>query len=195
MLFQFLTYTEHFFERFHHKKKGQKLNLTSISHGQAHFFTPEMTVRAIKNTKNSRSTGPDGISYLHLKHLGPHAVRALTNIFNHSLNNNSIPNIWKVGKIIPILKPNKPPNEPTSYRPISLLCNPSKILERLVLNNINPHIPLSPTQHGFRPHHSTSTLLTNLTQNITEGFNQPKPAPRTLIAAIDISKAFGDVLC
>ena len=66
-------------------------------------------------------------------------------------------------------------------------------LERLVLNNINPHIPLSPTQQGFRTHHSTSTPLTNLTQNITEGFNQQKPAHRTLIATIDISKAFDTV--
>ena len=100
---------------------------------------PDMRGKAIKNPQNSSSTGPDGISYFHLKLLGPRAIRALTNIFNHSLNNTSIPNIKKVGKIIPILKLNKPPNEPTSYRPISLLCNSSKILEKLVLSNINPN--------------------------------------------------------
>ena len=65
-----------------------------------------------------------------------------------------------------------------------------KILERLVLNKINPNILLSRSQHGFRPHHCTSTLLTNLTQNITEGFNQQKSAPIIPIAAIDISKTF-----
>ena len=60
------------------------------------FLTLNITANAIKNTKkNSRSTGPDGISYLNLKHLVPHAVKALTNFCNQSLNNNSLPNIWK----------------------------------------------------------------------------------------------------
>ena len=152
-----------------------------------------MVTEAIRATPNTSSTGPDGISNKHLKHLGPHAVRVLTDIFNHSLHNNAIPNTWKLAKIIPILKPNKPPTEPTSYRPISLLCTPSKILERLVLNNINTHIPLSNTQHGFRSQHSTSTLLTHLTQTTLEGLNANKPATRTLLATIDISKAFDTV--
>merc|ERR1712035_112911 len=55
------------------------------------------------------------------------------------------------------------------------------------------HIPLSNTQHGFRPKHSTSSLLTNITQTTLEGLNSNKPAPRTIIAAIDISKAFDTV--
>ena len=62
----------------------------------------------------------------------PLGTRTPTDIFNHSILHNTIPNIWKIGKIITILKPNKSPTEPASYRPISLLCNPLKILERLV---------------------------------------------------------------
>ena len=153
-------------------------------------FTPTMVSAAIRKTKNTTSTGPDGISYLHLKHLGSHAIRALTQIFNHSITNNCIPNMWKLANITPLLKPHKPPTERTSYRPISLLSNPSKILERLVLQDITPDIPLAPSQHGFRAQHSTSSLLTHMTQIIHEGLNQSKPAKRTIIAAIDISKAF-----
>merc|ERR1712035_99723 len=108
-----------------------------------------------------------GISYVHLKHLGPHAIRTLTDIFNFSVQHNTIPNKWKLSKIIPILKSNKSPTEPASYRPISLLCNSSKILERLVLNNITQHIPLSNTQHGFRPKHSTTSILTLILTNFT----------------------------
>jgi hypothetical protein len=87
----------------------------------------------------------------------------------------------------------KPPTLAASYRPISLLCTPSKILERLILNKITPHIPLSPTQHVYRPLHSTSTLLTNLTQTVGEGLLGKPPAARTLVAAVDISKAFDTV--
>ena len=99
----------------------------------------------------------------------------------------------KKGKIISILKPSKFPTEPSSYRPISLLYNHIKILERLIRNTITPHIPLSPTQHGFSALHSTTTLLATLTQNMHENLNIPKPAYRTLVATKDISKAFDTV--
>ena len=142
---------------------------------------------------NSTAAGPDGVAYAHLKHLGPHCIQSLTDIFNASIALNVIPSIWKQATIVPILKPGKPPTIPGSYRPISLLCTISKVLERLVLNKISPLLPISSTQHGFRPLHSTSTLLTSLSQSILEGLNHSKPAPRSLVAAIDISKAFDTV--
>ena len=52
------------------------------------------------------------------------------------------------------------------------------------LNNITPHINLSPSQRGFRSQHSTSTLPTNLTQTILEGLNEVKPAYRSLLKKI-----------
>ena len=51
----------------------------------------------------------------------------------------------------------------------------------------------SPTQHGIRPQHSTTTLLCSLSQSVLEGFNNRKPATRSLVAAIHISKAFDRV--
>ena len=56
--------------------------------------TPTMTLHAIRKTKNTSATVPDGISYLQLTNLGPHAIRTLTDILNLSLTTNSIPNIW-----------------------------------------------------------------------------------------------------
>jgi hypothetical protein len=84
-------------------------------------ITATQTAQAIKNSKNNNSTGPDNINIKHLKHLGPIAIDYLTNIFNISINQNIIPQIWKLSKIIPILKPSKDPNDSSSYRPISLL--------------------------------------------------------------------------
>ena len=130
-----------------------------------------MIKTVIDSTKSRGSTGPDGISY-------------------HTTVHNNIPNIWKKGNIISILKPRKNPTEPSSYRPSSLMCNPIKTPERLILNTITPHIPPSLTQHGFRALRSTTTLLTTLTQYIHEGLDIPKPAHRTLLATTDISTAF-----
>ena len=46
------------------------------------------------------------------------------------------------------------------------------------------------SQHGFKPRHSTLTGLLPLTTLIAEGFNHPKPAARTGLLSIDLSKAF-----
>jgi hypothetical protein len=43
---------------------------------------------------------------------------------------------WKVAKIIPHVKPGKPPNEPLSCRPISLLSILSKVYEKLLLRRL-----------------------------------------------------------
>jgi len=56
-------------------------------------------------------------------------------------------------------KPEKPPDIPTSYRPISLLPYLSKICERLILKRLTPYIfatnLLPSLQFGFRAKHST----------------------------------------
>ena len=167
------------------KKRKRKIPLDHT----AAPFTAKQTKHIINNIRNTPSTGPDNISNMHLKHLGTHGIQALTNISNYSHAHCKIPSIWKRGTIITILKPQKDPTLATSYRPITLLCTPSKITERLTLDIAEKHIELSHTQHGFRPLHSTNTLLTNLTQNVLDGMNSNKPE-RTLLITIDISKAF-----
>ena len=153
-------------------------------------FSPELVRGAIAKAGGSKARGVDGVSYPHLKHLGTKALDALMALYNWSVSGNCIPTRWKVASVIPILKPGKDPTIPSSYRPISLLCNTAKILERLVLNEISLHIHLSTTQHGFRPQHSTTTLLCSLSKLVLKGFNNWKLTTRSLIAAIDISKAF-----
>ncbi len=77
-------------------------------------FTDAMTTDAIRATKNSTAVGPNGLTPLHLKHLGPNAIRYLTRLFNLSVQNADIPAIWRQANIIPIAKPGKP-GEFSSY--------------------------------------------------------------------------------
>ena len=95
-------------------------------------------------------------------------------------------------QIIPILKPNKTPIEPASYRPISLLGNPFKIFERLVLNNITQHLTLSPFKqtsdlsipqlHSIQTLHKPNYRTSNSTNS-----------PKEHNYAIDIGNAFDTV--
>ena len=156
-------------------------------------FNPISTGEAIKCASNSSAAGPDGITNLHLKHLGLLGVAYLTCLFNLSVCRADIPAIWKSAVIIPILKPGKAADQSSSYRPISLLCPAVKILEKLLLPQVTDSLSRAPSQHGFAPFHSTTTALLPVVTKIAEGFNAIKPPSRSATVAIDISKAFDSV--
>ena len=112
-------------------------------------ITIEQTLQAIKKAKASKALGPDKIATIHIKHLGPFGIKYLTAIFNLSIETSNIPDIWKNSIIIPLLKPGKPAEESSSYRPVSLLCPAIKILERIILPSLTEHLPIPDIQHGF----------------------------------------------
>jgi hypothetical protein len=56
-------------------------------------FTNTLTQDAIKLASNSTATGPDGLTSLHLKHLGPRGISYLTKLFNLSVNSANLPSI------------------------------------------------------------------------------------------------------
>ena len=157
------------------------------------LITTQQTTEAIQKSKNSKALGPDELSPIMLKHIGPHATRHLTNTFNRVVNTATIPPLWKVGRIIPLPKPGKPADEGPSYRPISLLAPAAKILETILLKPIQDSINLKPHQHGFRKGRSTQTALQEITSHIKHGLNKKKPVDRTVMVAIDLSKAFDTV--
>ena len=126
-------------------------------------ITETETIHALKQSKNNNSSRPDNINSKHFKHLGPIDIKRLTNLYNITINTNTIPQIWKTSKIIPIAKPNKDPSLPSSYRPIALLSAIAKTLEKIIL----------PThQHGFRAAHSTTTALHQINNTILTDFNK-----------------------
>ena len=116
----------------------------------AQQVTPDQTKEAFRISKPSKALGPNKISTLHLKHLGPKGISYLTEIFNISLKTRTIPAIWKSSVIIPLLKSKKPSEDSSSYRPVSLLCPAIKVLEGLILPTLMEHLPIPDIQHGFR---------------------------------------------
>ena len=156
-------------------------------------LTTAQVQKSINNSATNKSCGPDEINIQHLKHLGPIAIEFLTSLFNLSIQTNTIPQIWKLAKIMPVPKPNKDQNLGDSYRPISLLSPIAKVLEKAILPQITDNTPTNPHQHGFKPLHSTQTALLNITNTIIEGFNQNKPPSRTILVSLDLSKAFDTI--
>ena len=77
----------------------------------------------------NKANGPAGISASMLKHTGHSIAQGLTLLFNMSLRGANLPKEWKLSAINPIPKGSAKSNT-SNYRPISLLCIISKLLER-----------------------------------------------------------------
>lgn len=125
------------------KSKKQSENLENFE------ITVEQVNAAIKGCKSSTALGPDEISPIMMKKLGPLARSYLTDLFNLVLRHNRIPNNWKKAIVVPLLKPGKPPGLGTSYRPVSLLSPLAKTLERTLLSYLVEAFDLKTHQHGF----------------------------------------------
>ena len=156
-------------------------------------ITAAQVVTAIKKAKSSKALGPDKISPVMMKHLGTKGIAYLTNIYNCSVKYSLVPANWKTGRIIPLLKPGKPADQGKSYRPISLLSPPAKILESILLPYITEAINFKDHQHGFRKIRSTATCLQEIVDHINLGLNKKQPVERTVAVCIDLSRAFDTV--
>jgi hypothetical protein len=65
-------------------------------------FSVELTKDAIAKSSNSIAVGPDGLTSMYLKFLGPHGLAYLNKLFNLSVAHANIPAVWKRDNIIPI---------------------------------------------------------------------------------------------
>ncbi len=142
----------------------------------------------------SKAMGSDLISNTLLKNLSPTNLRHLLHFFNLSLTSGFVPGHWKSAVVIPLLKPEKIPDDVNSYRPISITSCLSKVFERIIKNRIQGHLDthnLIPNfQAGFRPGFSTIDHIVRLESHIKEGFNTNKS---TFAVFLDIAKAYDSV--
>ena len=101
------------------------------------------------------------------------------------------PTQWKESVILPTLKSNKPPGILSSYRPVVNLCSVSKIVERVLYDQMVQHLDDSGVipheQHGFRSGRSTDTALATLFSRIAQAQDQ---SLKIGLSAFDYSAAF-----
>ncbi len=168
----------------------------------SNLVSPRELKKIIKNLKNSKAPGFDGISNVLLKNLSRKALVFLTYIYNSCLKLCYFPKIWKHAMVIPILKPGKERSNPSSYRPISLLSTISKIFERTVLKRLNDFIStnniIPQHQFGFRRAHSAAHQLRRVVKNIKEARDAKirgtsRVSLSTGMLLLDVEKAFDSV--
>ena len=157
------------------------------------FLAPVTSVeidRIISNLKSKNSSGYDSISNTLLKNLKQSLVLPLTIIFNKSLQEGVFPSAMKLSDVTPLYK-TKERYLTNNYRPISLLLTISKILEKIVYVRTYGFLEstgqIYNSQYGFRPKHSCTNAISELTSEIVKGWEHKK---NTVASFLDLSKAF-----
>ena len=117
----------------------------------------------------SAACGEDGISILLVRRSFEAIGTVLLHLVNSSISLSEVPESWKHSLIFPIHKSGNASN-PSNFRPISIVPVISKIVERAVHQQLYGYLSmnhlLSPTQHGFRPRHSTETALITISDHV-----------------------------
>ena len=102
-------------------------------------------------------------------------------------------NHWNHRSITPIFKSGDK-SQVTNYRPISLLCIVSKVLEHLIYKRVSKFLTdnniLSHQQFGFRQHHSTTQQLLIFLTKVLNALNN---YPKCDVIYLDFKKAFDSV--
>jgi ribonuclease HI len=161
------------------------------------FSTPfeiEELEHAIQNLDEKKAPGEDLIFGQMVKNFQIKAKNSLLDIINTSWSNSKIPKSWKTSIITPILKPGKPADECSSYRPIaltSILCKTmEKMVNRRLMKWLLDNNILDNYQTAYQPQLSTEDQLFNITRSIINGFQQKK---KTTFVFLDMSAAFDKV--
>ena len=141
-----------------------------------------------------KSTGPSSIPTKVMKQIKDTILAPLAKVTNRSFHNGVFPNILKIAKVLPIFK-SESRVVCNNYRPISLLSNIGKIIEKFYAQmssqfSGNTDLLCDPAQFGFRLNVSTDSALMSITENIKTKLGKGKYC--TGVSA-DLIKAFDTV--
>ena len=121
----------------------------------------------------------------------------LLDIANEIYSTGHLPATWKQFIMVPILKKDKTPKDPASYRPISLLPVGGQIVQVLILTRFSSYIDdrqLIPCiQTGFRPGQGTDINLKRMYNRAYARSTRSTHPPPTIMIFFDAKKAFDSV--
>lgn len=156
-------------------------------------ITEDLVDKAKDRINPTKSLGPDRYHPRFIKETKDFIKIPLTKIFQKSLHECKLPDVWKCANVTAIFKKGERKN-PANYRPISLTSVPGKLMERLIRNALVDHMSrnnlFAREQHGFMAGKSCTTQLLEYMEDITEAIDSGDDVD---VIYLDFMKAFDKV--
>lgn len=151
----------------------------------------EEVSEALSRLGRRKAPGPDNIHGITIKSLLPILEDTLYNIYSACFNAGHFPIMWKRGRLVTFLKnSDSDPTKVKSLRPITLLCELGKVLEKLMLlrlEEIPTHDLYGTQQFGFVRERGTVQACQNLISQVDNTY------AHHLLVFLDISGAFNNL--
>jgi len=153
-------------------------------------ITEAHLLKIINSLVPKSSCGFDLLSNRMLKKEKIKFSKLLIDLINETIKSNTFPEVLKTAKVIPIFKKGDKKNL-NNYRPISLLPVLSKVLEKVINEQITEKLDqmhiIDDNQYGFRSGHSTEDAVIKFIDFIEKAKKENK---HVISIHIDVSKAF-----
>jgi hypothetical protein len=163
---------------------------TRTEAGNENVFSQDLVEDIMTNLKTKNSYGYDNIPMRVLRDGAVHLAKPYHKLMNMIYVTKTIPNQWKVARILPLHKKGAK-NNFNNYRPISNLCVATKIFERCILKRIGTLAEegnlFTERQHGFRKGRSTISAARVLQHEISKAMDDNN---YVAVASLDLSSAF-----
>ena len=152
-------------------------------------------VRKLISAMPSKSSPIDSIPTSILKSCSDVFSLLITRLATLSFHEGSFPDSYKTASVTPLLKKkDSDRDDPANFRPISNLHTISKLLERLVLSRIMPHVENSPNfnrfQSAYRRGYSTESAILRMLNDVYCAADRKR---RSMIVLLDLSAAFDTI--
>ena len=171
-----------------YSSKGVKLDSYSFS-----IVSEEKCFKYINSLSPNKATGLDGIPSRFIRDSAPMIAHPLSHIINLSIIQGAVPDDLKSARVVPLFKKNDK-TEVGNYRPVSILCVLSKVLEKVIFDQAQEYLTdnklLYEFQSGFRQRFSTDTCLMHLSDYIRLQMDKGHLVGMVLL---DLQKAFDTV--
>lgn len=170
---------------------------SQADHSQSHSSLSSIDIsipdvfNALISLDPSKAMGIDHIGPKVLKYCATALCTPVHHLFSVSLCTGQLPNEWRTHLITPIFKAGDR-SSIKNYRPISLLCSISKVLERLVFNHVVDFVAdsISVSQFGFLKGRSSQQQLLIM---LNEMHTNLQSKTCSDIVYLDFRKAFDSV--
>ena len=147
-------------------------------------------INVVKNFKNKTSMDCNDFSMYFVKSILVDIVNPLTYICNLSLQTGIFPDDMKIAKVVPLFKSGDR-HSFNNYRPISLLPQFSKVLEKIFYKRMVKFVEdkgiFHDNQFGFRSKRNTGQAILSLVEDVTDAIEKNST---TAGVFIDFKKAF-----
>ena len=184
-------YNEYFYNQFS-SPSNYDININFKNDIWEEFTITHQTVRShLKRVNSNKAQGPDGIHGKILKYCAVSLAYPISLLFTTSLKTGAIPSEWKVANVVPVFKKGSKASV-ENYRPISLTCLISKILEKIVRDELMLKVghQIDGSQHGFLPGKSCTTQMVPFLDSLSLTIND---SSRCDVIYFDFAKAFDSV--